>query len=200
MLHKSVSSPLMVFFFFSLVLFHCVWPFLSHSLISSRVCCTCFGFSFSFFFYLHISLRRLPLRLNGLLCSHLSCCFLLSLLSSVPVALTSCPGVEGGNGRGREGMLILSARWRSAEGETGGEKREGERKCHSSEEMRWAVCVCLNRKDHGDSLSDISCIFRPLCLAPLLSKWYVCIYVCACVCVRVRAHIGANANMCTLCI
>lgn len=64
-------------------------------------------------------------------------------------------------------------------------KREREGKCHSSEEMRWplhcvwkCVCVCL-RKDQDDSLSDIWCIFPPLCLAPLPSKWYICIYRCA---------------------
>lgn len=49
--------------------------------------------------------------------------------------------------------------------------------------MGWPLlcrCVCLHRKDQGDSLSDILHIFPPLCLAPLLSKWYICIYRCSC--------------------
>lgn len=57
------------------------------------------------------------LSLNVFFCSHLTSCFSFSLLSSVPVVLTSCPAVEGGRSRGGKGMLILSPQRRRAEGE-----------------------------------------------------------------------------------
>lgn len=50
-----------------------------------------------------------------------------SLLPSIPVVLTSCPAVEGGRGRGRKGMLILSPQRQSKEGKTEkGKERERE--------------------------------------------------------------------------
>lgn len=64
-------------------------------------------------------------------------------------------------------------------------QKERERKCHSSEKMRWplhCVCVCLrlNRKDQGDSLSDISCIFLHFALLPCqVNDIYVYLYRCA---------------------
>lgn len=125
-----------------------------------------------------LSLSLSPL-LSFLLMSSLCSCLPSvppSLLSSVPVVLTSCPAVEGGRSRGGRGMLILSPQRRSAQGDTERKRareRERGRKCHSSEEMRWpfhCVCVCLHRKDRGDSLSDILCISLRFGSAPLLSK------------------------------
>lgn len=137
-----ILSTCCMFFFFhscslSLHLSAFVFPSLLFLCLSHSALCL--------FLCLHVSLRRFPLSLNVFFCSHLSFLFLfLPLLSSVPVVLTSCPAVEGGRSRGGKGMLILSPQRWSAVGET---ERGRERKCHSSEEMRWplpCVCVCVS--------------------------------------------------------
>lgn len=83
-----------------------------------------------------------PFSLNVFCCSHLSSCFLFSLLSFVPVVLTSCPAIEGERSRGRKGMLILSPQRRSA---GGGRKRERERKMSLvwGNELAVALCMCV---------------------------------------------------------
>lgn len=136
-LDKSTSCQLCIFLFLSLA--SCClclyYPFLFSACHTLLTVCVSVFMSLSGFF---------PHSLNVFFCSHLSSCFSFSLLSSVPMVLTSCPAVEGGRSRGRKGMLILSPQRQSAWGKR---KRERERKCHSSEEMRWpllCVCECVN--------------------------------------------------------
>lgn len=98
------------------------------------------------------------------LCSHL-----FSYSSLVPVVLTSGPGIEGGRGRGRKGMLILSPQWLSVDRETEREKMS----LVWGNEMAIALCVrmCLHvsrQKDQGDSLTDISVYFHPFLFFTLL--------------------------------
>lgn len=129
--------------FLSIILFHCIVLSLCNYAIALPACHTLLSSHLS----LSLSLSGFSICfLNAFFCSHLSSCFFLSLLSSVPVVLTSCPGVKGGRSRGRKGMLILSPQWRSAKERQ--KKRARVRKCHSSEEMRWplhCVCVCVCR-------------------------------------------------------
>lgn len=59
--------------------------------------------------------------------------------------------------------------------------------------MRWPLlcrCVCLCRKDQGDSLSDILHIFPALCQAPCRVN-DICVYIGVRFCLQ-----GANANGC----
>lgn len=114
-------------------------------------------------------------------------------LSFIPVVFTSCPVVKAETSKGMEGMLILSL---SAEGDTG--KKEGNvrrlRKWHGRCSVCAFVSVCLDRKDHGDSLSDVVCISLPLFFPLPPRKWHAWL-VCVCFCA-----LATNCSVHTLCV
>jgi len=113
---------------------------------------------------------------------HIPSCSSLSILFAFPVVLTSCPRIEGVRRRGKKGMLILSPQWLEQKERL----KKSERKCHSSEEMRWPlhcvrVSVCVSTEKIRVTVWVTFRVFLR-CLVPLLSKWYMC--VCARVFVR----------------
>lgn len=100
--HKSAPCPLCFVF-----LFHCISQSLSSRPSSPCACHTQLCLFLCLLVSLSLSLSSdFSLSLNVFFCSNLSR-FSFSLLSPLPVVLTSCPVIEGGRSRGGRGMLIL---------------------------------------------------------------------------------------------
>lgn len=182
---KSVSCPLAVLFFFS-------FSFSSYYFVLPSL--------FFLFYTVYCSSRLSQAFPSFSKCLLLFPSFFLFLIpSTFPLSLWCSPLVQSlKEGEAEEGMNAnFISTVTSAE--------RGERKCHSSEEMRWPfncvdvyVSAYISVEKIRVTVWLTFCVVYSTCLAPLQSKWYMCIYRCALFLCRGQMLMHVRMRLCSV--